>query len=54
MSPIDGLNTIEFALIEQQSSLTYRTKTPKAYEPFCLRKNEQSITLDPVGISIEL
>ncbi|PHR54915.1 MAG: hypothetical protein COA44_12000 [Arcobacter sp.] len=53
MAPVDGLNTIEFAIPEKQTSLIYRTKEPKSFEPFSVKQKDDKITLEPVGISIE-
>ncbi len=54
MAPITGLNTIEFAVVDKQTSLIYRTKEAKSFEPFSLRKSEDKITLEPVNISIDI
>ncbi len=54
MSPIDGLNTIEFAIPEKQTSLIYRTKEAKAFGPFSIRQNEDKLILEPVGVEITL
>ena len=54
MASIDGLNTIEFSVPEKQSSLIYRTKEVKTFEPFYLKQSEEKITLEPVDISIDL
>lgn len=54
MAPVNGLNTIEFAIPEKQTSLIYRTKEPKTFEPFYLHKTEERISLKPVGIKIDL
>ena len=54
MAPINGLNTIEFAIAEKQSSLLYRTKQNKAYEPFSIKKEQDKIILEPVQISIDI
>jgi len=54
MAPINGLNTIEFALPEKQTSLVYRTKENKTFEPFSIHKSGDRIILQPVGISTEL
>lgn len=54
MAPIDGLNTIEFMIPEKQTSLIYRTKENKTFEPFSLHKSDDKIILQPVGISTEL
>ena len=54
MAPIDGLNTIEFSIPEKQTSLIYRTKEAKTFEPFSLVKNQDKIILQPVNLSIDL
>ncbi len=54
MAPVDGLNTIEFAIPEKQTSLIYRTKEAKTYEPFSLRQTEEKLVLEPVGVEILL
>ncbi len=54
MAPVDGLNTIEFSIPEKQSSLIYRTKEAKTFEPFYLKKSEDHIILEPVGVSLEI
>lgn len=54
MAPIDGLNTIEFSIPEKQTSLIYRTKEAKTFEPFSVRQENDKIILQPVGISIDL
>ena len=54
MAPINGLNTIEFAIAEKQSSLIYRTKVAKSFEPFSLRKTDDKVILEPVNISLDL
>nr|WP_275856987.1 hypothetical protein [Sulfurimonas sp. MAG313] len=54
MAPIDGLNTIEFAIANKQTSIIYRTKEARAFEPFYLKQKEDKIILEPVGISIDL
>lgn len=54
MAPVDGLNTIEFAVPEHQTSLIYRTKEAKTFEPFSIRQSEEKLTLDPVGVEILL
>jgi len=54
MAPVDGLNTIEFSIPEKQTSLIYRTKEAKSFEPFSVQQDEEKITLQPVGISIDL
>lgn len=54
MTPINGLNIIEFAIPEKQRSLIYRTTQPKTFEPFHLRKTEEKIILEPVGIKLDI
>lgn len=54
MAPIDGLNTIEFAIPEKQQTLIYRTKENKTFEPFYIQKSDDKIILNPVGVEIEL
>lgn len=54
MAPVDGLNTIEFAVPDKQTSLIYRTKEAKTFEPFYLRQNDNKLILEPVDIHIEL
>ena len=54
MAPVDGLNTIEFSIPEKQTSIVYRTKEPKTFEPFYLRQNDVNITLEPVGLHIDI
>jgi hypothetical protein len=54
MAPVNGLNTIEFAIPEKQTSLIYRTKEPKTFEPFYLHKTDDRISLKPVGLKIDL
>ncbi len=54
MAPIDGLNTIEFAIPEKQQTLIYRTKESKTFEPFYIQKSDDKIILYPVGVEIEL
>lgn len=54
MAPINGLNVIEFAVPEKQQSLIYRTTEAKTFEPFHLKKTEEKVILEPVGIQIEL
>lgn len=53
MAPINGLNTIEFAVPEEHNSLIYRTKDAKHYEPFSLQIGEEQITLNPVNVTIQ-
>jgi len=54
MSPVDGLNTIEFAIPEKQTALIYRTKEAKTFEPFSIRHSEDKLILEPVGVEIAL
>ncbi len=54
MAPVNGLNTIEFSIPEKQNALIYRTKEAKTFEPFYLKKSDDKIILEPVGVSIEL
>ena len=54
MAPVNGLNTIEFAVVEKQSSLIYRTKDARSFEPFSLRKTEDKVILEPVNISLDI
>ena len=54
MAPVNGLNTIEFAIPEQQTSLIYRTKEAKTFEPFSVRQYEDKLVLEPVGVEITL
>ncbi len=54
MAPIDGLNTIEFSLPEKQTSLIYRTKVNKTFEPFYIHQSGDKIILEPVDVFIDV
>ena len=54
MAPINGLNTIEFVIAEKQTSLIYRTKEAKRFEPFSIHKIDDKLILDPVGLELSI
>lgn len=54
IAPVNGLNTIEYNIPEKKESIIYRTKDAKTFEPFSLRKTQDKLILEPVGISIDL
>jgi len=54
MAPVDGLNTIEFAIADKQTSLIYRTKEAKKFDPFYLRQSDDKLILEPVDVQLEL
>ena len=54
MAPVNGLNTIEFVIAEKQTSLIYRTKEAKTFEPFSIRQADDKLILDPVGVELSI
>ncbi|MDX1295743.1 MAG: flagellar assembly protein A [Sulfurimonadaceae bacterium] len=50
---LNGLNTIRFGL-PKNKEISFRTKEGIKYEPFYLERDEDDVTLQPVGVTLTL
>jgi hypothetical protein len=50
---LNGLNTVRFGL-PKNKEISFRTKEGMKYEPFYLERDEDDVTLQPVGVTLSL